>query len=231
MNCKLTEFVNVINLELNKDKMSPVSKKIINKFLKNLNNIRSKNSIGVDKNINGFLGYVGGFKNAGKGTPKGDGKDIAMRKTATGFIGELLNVRKSSSTKTSYEHFDHMYKLRQSTAVGITNKTAQARARGPHNSIIMLARNGSLKGTALDEMTTKAIDDAAEDPSTTFLVGDMPNVDSQFISYLDKIGANYKIYHTGNKPRIQKEIKSKEQQQKSDTIDKKIPEICPRIYK
>ena len=37
------------------------------------------------------------------------------------------------------------------------------------------------------------------------MVGDMPGVDSQFIDYLDEIGASYKIYHTGSSPRIVKE--------------------------
>jgi hypothetical protein len=31
----------------------------------------------------------------------------------------------------------------------------------------------------------------------------MPNVDSQFIDYLQEIGAKFTIYHTGATPRIQ----------------------------
>jgi len=36
----------------------------------------------------------------------------------------------------------------------------------------------------------------------------MPNVDSQFIDYLQEIGATFTVYHTGNKSRI--EVKQKD---------------------
>jgi hypothetical protein len=62
----------------------------------------------------------------------------------------------------------------------------------------MLARNGALKGQPLEEATKYTIDDRFAD-GAEFIVGDMPGVDSQFIDYLQEIGAKFTIYHTGPK--------------------------------
>jgi hypothetical protein len=128
--------------------------------------------------VSGFQGYKGGFENAGKGTPEGDGKDKAMRQVADSAIVELAS-NKPSSSKTTLEN------------LGQPNSDSK---------IIMLARNGSLAGQPLKAITKEAINSASD--YAEFVVGDMPNVDSQFIDYLQEIGAKFTIYHTGNSPRI-----------------------------
>ena len=131
---------------------------------------------------------IGGFENKGKGTPEGDGKDKAMRKIADSAIVELSS-NKPSSSKTSLDK------------LGTVDF---------NSDVIMLARNGSLKGKPLRPETLLAIEEANK-LGVEFVVGDMPGVDSQFIKHLDKIGAKYKVYHTGSKPRIpvlQKKLKA-----------------------
>ena len=44
--------------------------------------------------------------------------------------------------------------------------------------------------------STKELIDEAHNSGATFVVGDMPGVDTQFIEYLNKIGASYKVYTT-----------------------------------
>jgi len=124
-------------------------------------------------------GYSGGHNNAGKGTPIGDGKDIAMRKTADSSIVELAHDKPSSSLTTS-------------TALGPVNDDSK---------VIMLARNSELRKQPLREETIAEIKNAHA-RGAKFVVGDMPGVDSQFIDLLDEIGADYTIYHTGNTSRI-----------------------------
>jgi len=124
-------------------------------------------------------GYSGGHNNAGKGTPTGDGKDIAMRKTADSSIVELAHDKPSSSLTTS-------------TTLGPVNDDSK---------VIMLARNSELRKQPLREETIAEIKNAHA-RGAKFVVGDMPGVDSQFIDLLDEIGADYTIYHTGNTSRI-----------------------------
>jgi uncharacterized protein YfkK (UPF0435 family) len=134
----------------------------------------------------GFQGYKGGFENIGKGTPEGDGKDKAMRSIATTSITEVMDRTKQSSSYTT-----------QKALPWDTNKTI--------DGVVMLARNSEFKGRELEIETKNRINEANE-RGASFIVGDMPNVDSQFIDYLDKIGAKYTIYHTGDESRIKKEI-------------------------
>jgi len=126
---------------------------------------------------------------------KGDGKDKAMRKAAQGAIVELSKVTPSSSLTSlnTYPALDEFGK----TKVSVFN-----RAEIPE--VMMLARNGALKGQPLEKETKNLIDQY--NGLSEFVVGDMPNVDSQFIDYLDEIGAKYTIYHTGTVPRIKKEV-------------------------
>jgi hypothetical protein len=125
----------------------------------------------------GFLGFKGGFENNGKGTPIGDGKDKAMRKVANNFIGEIVNQNSSSATSKS--------------EIGKSEKP----------KVTMLARNSELNNRPLQENTKKEIL-LAHKQGSSFVVGDMPGVDTPFIRYLNEIGANYSIYHTGDKPRV-----------------------------
>lgn len=124
-------------------------------------------------------GYQGGFDPRGKGTPEGDGKDKAMRKIATSSIVELANNNPSSSRTTK----ETLGEYRDGAG------------------IVMLARNKEFYGKSLQDITKKTIYEASSN-GAKFVVGDMPNVDSQFIDYLNEIGADYEIYHTGNTSRI-----------------------------
>jgi len=168
---------------------------------------------------NNFQGYKGGFENTGKGTSEGDGKDKAMRKISRFFIGELSDGNTKSSTWTSlmkikkdplsviikadkggiYNIYDAKEgKIDADKYVVITNGLE---GNASINDIVMLARNSERKGTLLDDRTKQSILNKKNE-GASFVVGDMPNVDSQFIAYLQKIGAKFTIYHTGNESRI-----------------------------
>jgi hypothetical protein len=141
--------------------------------------------------VGGFQGYKGDFENTGKGTPEGDGKDKAMREVSGGFILELLPQRENdSSTGTTAKEYSY-------ERIGNT-----VNSKLFYNDIVMLARNNEFKNKPLSEETKTSIEDA-HDEKVSFVVGDMPGVDSQFIDYLQEIGAKFTIYHTGTTPRIQ----------------------------
>jgi hypothetical protein len=153
--------------------------------------------------VQGFQGYKGGFENTGKGTPQGDGKDIVMRQVAdSGFIGELdTTTGKESSTLTSFNI------MSRGATVALTDlnkaiKQFPVIALKPTGNTVMLARNKELSNKPLIEKTKNQIL-AAKTMGKEFVVGDMPNVDSQFIDYLQEIGAKFTIYHTGATSRIQ----------------------------
>jgi hypothetical protein len=143
--------------------------------------------------LTGFQEYKGGFEDKGKGTPEGDGKDKAMRQVADGGIFEIAS-NKPSSTSTSIKEIGI---LDQKGKTVLSQKNI---AVAP--TVVMLARNGSLKGQPLEEATKNTIDDRFAE-GAEFVVGDMPGVDSQFIDYLQEIGAKFTIYHTGDTSRIQ----------------------------
>jgi hypothetical protein len=123
--------------------------------------------------------YSGGHSGVGKGTPAGDGKDAAMRANADSSIVELVDNTPSSSLTTR-------------KVLGQVNEDSK---------VVMLARNGKLRGRPLNSATITAISNAHA-RGATFVVGDMPGVDSQFIDLLDEIGATYTIYHSGPTSRI-----------------------------
>jgi predicted NAD-dependent protein-ADP-ribosyltransferase YbiA (DUF1768 family) len=144
-----------------------------------------------------FQGYKGGFENTGKGTPEGDGADKAMREVADGFIGEIVNKKSSSYTSAQ--------SIGKKTKQGVTPEEGSYTINAGNiekGSVIMLARNGKFNNRPLEESTKRDIADANM-YGAEFIVGDMPGVDSQFIDYLQEIGAKFTIYHTGNTPRIQ----------------------------
>lgn len=166
---------------------------LINKYDWNKNiNTEVNNS-----KVEGFQGYKGNFEDKGKGTSQGDGKDKAMREVADGFVVELSKATPSSSLTS----------LKTGSIIEQMGSKEQTSARSTKNladegTIIMLARNGSLKGKPLSKNTKNMIKFYHTDFNMEFVVGDMPGVDSQFIDYLQEIGANFTIYHTGNKSRI-----------------------------
>jgi hypothetical protein len=143
----------------------------------------------------GFQGYKGGFENTGKGTPQGDGKDKAMRKVADAFIGETSSLNRLSSTLTSHKTLNKNKEASDENGVLAYNYEEYTA------KVVMLARNGTLQGQPLQEETKQYIYEAFID-GVEFVVGDMPGVDSQFIDYLQEIGAKFTVYHTGDKSRI-----------------------------
>jgi hypothetical protein len=130
--------------------------------------------------------YVGGFVNEGKGTPEGDGKDKAMRVVASRAIVELADDRPSSSR---------------------TTRDTLGLYEGGCGITVMLARNGGLKGQPLRD-ETKATVCRAKESGCVFVVGDMPGVDSQFISLLDEIGAIYTIYYSLDRCRVKEDLET-----------------------
>jgi hypothetical protein len=177
--------------------------------------------------VEGFVEYKGGFENKGKGTPKGDGKDKAMRKVADAFIGETSDASRPSSTLTSHETINKEgVKTQEDITLGYNFEQKNA-------SVVMLARNGSLKGKPLSDITKAYIEEASND-GARFVVGDMPGVDSQFIDYLIEIGAKFSIYHTGKTSRIklptkEKVVEPKKKVKKSQEFNKKFEDIVQKL--
>jgi hypothetical protein len=157
----------------------------------------------------------------------GTNADIAMRDDADGFIGELRDDTMSMKGKIQRDSFPEEGNSSTATSLyTISNKikdfnnsekatiqsnvlegtktnmpTVAAVSNKPlsdtrSNLVVMLARNGSLKGNTLQPSTKKAIDNAFSN-GATFILGDMDGVDTQFMDYLDKIGASYTIYGHG----------------------------------
>ena len=143
----------------------------------------------------GFQGYKFGFEDKGKGTPQGDGKDKAMREVADGAIVELSSDKDSSSK----------------TSLGAVGSPKEG------DKVIMLARNGSLSGKPLRAETKQQIREANLD-GAEFVVGDMPGVDSQFIDYLQEIGAKFTIYHTGPEGTSRIKIEKPSEQPTTPTV-------------
>jgi len=125
--------------------------------------------------------YRGGFEDKGKGTPEGDGKDAEMRRVADKAIVELDDSNRPSSSRTTQ------------VELGMFN--------GESDVIVMLARNGSLKGKDLRPETAVLVEQAWN-RNCAFVVGDMLGVDTAFMDLLDKIGAVYTIYYCGDCCRV-----------------------------
>ena len=164
--------------------------------------------------VSNFQGYKRGFEDKGKGTPDGDGKDKAMRIVADGFIGEISDKGiDNSSSYTSFQEIgtNHTW-AEEDDSVAISGT--------PDMKIVMLARNSEFNNKPLKSATKDAIK-IVHNEGAEFVVGDMPNVDSQFIDYLQEIGAKFTIYHTGDTPRIK--VKETQQQDKKDTTKTEEP--------
>jgi hypothetical protein len=170
-----------------------------------------------DRGVSNFQGYKGEFVNTGKGTVEGDGKDKAMRKVADGFIGEIVKANSSSQTsRNTIIDKSGVRDMSQSLPTSAVNIPLQGKSGA---KVIMLARNNERKNQPITEETKYWIRNANIEGSE-FVVGDMPEVDSQFIDYLQEIGAKFTIYHTGSKPRIQ--ITSKPTQAVSGDVKSEI---------
>jgi hypothetical protein len=179
----------------------------------------------TNKSKSEFTGYKGGHSDIGKGSPEGDGKDKAMREVAdAGFIGELTEKGAGgSSTLTSFFGANSVKMSNTNPLLAlITDNNGKThsiydvneieeypvslqRSNGSNSGMfsftkgnVMLARNGKLNGKPLKEKTKESIL-SAKNKGATFVVGDMPNVDTQFIEYLIEIGAKFEVYHTDNK--------------------------------
>ena len=122
-----------------------------------------------------------GYPTAGRGTPAGDAKDVAMRDVADSAIVELdPRSTRPSSSRTTQE------------SLGLP---------GSDSRVVMLARNGSLRDTPLNQETIDLIEQAHRN-GARFVVGDMPGVDEPFIRLLERIGADYDVYVSGARPRV-----------------------------
>jgi len=227
--------------EAYKDFMTKLTGAVQNIDMSNEKNVKLINTAGFDieklkaptqtsTSVEGFQGYKDGFENTGKGTPLGDGKDKAMREAADSFIGEIKN--KDSSSQTSLKQIEkrvspivshHPFAEKGNITLpefATKSDTFYFNLRmdngNPTATKVMLARNSEFKGKELNRDTKDAIR-IANKGGAEFVVGDMPGVDSQFIDYLQEIGAKFTIYHTGTTSRIQ--VKQPTQ---SSTIVKKV---------
>jgi hypothetical protein len=141
-----------------------------------------------------FKGYVEDTSN-GNESQTGMGQDIKMRDASTGFVGEIKRDKSSS------------YGSAENIAKKIGSKVEWDKEGGTlstssdDSKTVMLARNMEFEGKDLNEATKKKIKELA-DKGVEFVVGDMPNVDSQFIDYLKDIGATFSVYHTEGNPKI-----------------------------
>lgn len=181
------------------------------------------------------------FENKGKWTPQWDWKDKAMRLISDSFIWEILSKSWTddyieSSTKTSYKEISGRFSKKENWKEFIDIKDWKIWdwyfiKTSPN--IVMLARNWKFSWKDL-KLSTKELILEAKNKWASFVVWDMPNVDSQFIDYLQEIWADFTIYHTWNKPRIniktsevpvstQPKVKlSKEQEDKIKELEGKI---------
>ena len=212
MECQIGEAIEKIDKLISHG--SKVDDNTINKLIKvkkKLNSVKDIRMLRMQSNNTGsesktpefdkkgFNGYVSIKDTGGKGSAEGDAKDKAMREVANGFIGEV-NKSADSSTLTSYLTISE---TADSTTIknDINDDLEEDRVsmlasyEEELGDVIMLARNGSLKGKELQKFTKGNILDA-HIHGASFVVGDMPGVDTQFIEYLNKIGASYKVYTT-----------------------------------
>ena len=188
----------------------------INEYIK-LQIEKFKNIKATEKNLSGKSGDIVVIQDAGgKGTPAGDAKDKAMRVAADSFIGEVSGDTKSS-TRTSHEEIlakSNSSQHRTSINKGSTTATIAVKEKNP--SVVMLARNGKLRNQPLTAYTKTLIREF-NSGQTTFVVGDMPGVDEQFIDYMNEIDANYTVYTTNSTPRVKNIKKKVESEQGSST--------------
>jgi hypothetical protein len=127
----------------------------------------------------------------------GTDADIAMRKIATGAIVEFKSdkVKSSSLTTMGQVGKDSSYGYETDRYVG-TSYQGLKNGRNDYGPITMLARNGKLSGTELNP-DTKAEIKIAHEQGSKFVLGDMEGVDTQFMDYLNELGATYAIYGHG----------------------------------
>lgn len=165
----------------------------------------------------GFMGYRGGYAPGGKGSASGDGKDHAMREVANAFVGELASKRPSSTLTSAsliaakFSNYQPLitgplYESVTGPGVTLVQVTPEALKDAPE-VIVMLARNGKLKGQPLVGSTLETIRAFYNYGKRTgkpvrFVVGDMPGVDEEFIVELQHLGASFEIYHTGESSRL-----------------------------
>lgn len=128
---------------------------------------------------------------------RGTDADVAMREDAMGFVGEVAGNGKSS-TRTSANTILEKLQKRNSESEYYMQKAPNNITIGVAGTMgpIMLARNGTFENKPLEEITKQAIL-RLKNGNFTFVVGDMPGVDTPFIDYLNEIGASYKIYGHG----------------------------------
>ena len=150
----------------------------------------------------------------------GSDADVAMRKIATSSIVEFKSDKVPSSSLTTMNTVgeDNSYSYEKDRYVGVSNTGGLKNGRVNFGSIVMLARNGKLSGTALSPDTIAEINEAHKQ-GAKFLVGDMQGVDTPFIDHLNKIGAVYAIYGHGRL----KGVSDVEKTAPKPTEEKKMP--------
>lgn len=178
-----------------------------------------------------YLGGKKGFDPKGKSTPEGDGKDKAMRKKADSIIVEMIDdtsyfignvqyeIDKDMIGRSSSETSLYQISFKNDGFINKKGKTYTSLSDAPN--VVMLARNSEYKGRPLLPETKRRILELSNE-GATFIVGDMPNVDSQYVDYLQSIGATYDVYYTGDEPRFNP---VKETEKKKPTGDTALKDL------
>ena len=171
--------------------------------------------------------YLGGQRKPdGKGVAIGEGKNIAMRKKSDTVIIEMIDDPSYSIGEHTYEVTEDMtgrspaetslFQISAKNEGVITKKGKTFSSFAENPKTVMLARNKEYKGRPLLPETKKRILDLAGNEEVVFLVGDMPEVDSQFVEYLQTIGATYDVYYSGTEPRFNPEYVKPEDKKKGN---------------
>lgn len=151
---------------------------------------------------NGFIGELS------KSPYKKQGDKFVLKDPDSSTFTSLVTIMKRGHNPGTYEDgttyegqvsYNLGYQSGGKMVMAVSNRDLYDEGWIP--TTIMLARNSELRGTPLESDTKVQIKQFA-DKGVHFVVGDMPDVDSQFIEYLQEIGANFTIYHTGTASRI-----------------------------
>lgn len=142
--------------------------------------------------VSQFKGYLDEDENGGT-DQTGMVQDKKMREISTGFVGEIK--RDNSSSYKSAEKIAN----KSGAKIEWDKGSGTLSANSDDSNVILLARNSEYKGKPINESTKLKIKQLST-KGAEFIVGDMEDVDTQFIEYLQEIGAPFTIYRTkGNK--------------------------------
>lgn len=172
--------------------------KVLDKILEGRAEGTTEGSVAIPSRFKGYVEDKGGLPD----DKPGYNQDRKMRSIATGFIGE---IKRDGSV--SYKSAETVSK-KTGAELNWDKESGNLSAVNNDSKVVMLARNYEYNGKPLSKETKDSIKKAA-DNGAEFVLSDMDGVDTQFIDYLQAIGAPFTIYHAeGNAyPLAKPEIK------------------------